>query len=37
MIMSRMNLSMCDCECSKASKIDEYLDMENCSCKKTSI
>ena len=25
---------MCDCECNKARKIDEYLDIQNCSCKK---
>ena len=23
-----------DCECNKACKIDEYLDIKNCSCKK---
>ena len=26
--------SMCDCECNKACKINEYLDTKNCSCKK---
>ena len=26
--------STCDCECSKACKIDEYIDTKNCSCKK---
>ena len=25
---------MCDCGCDKAFKIDEYLDIINCSCKK---
>ena len=25
---------MCDCECCKTCKIDEYLDIKNCSCKK---
>ena len=25
---------MCDCECNKACKIGEYLDIKNCSCKK---
>ena len=25
---------MYDCECNKARKIDEYLDIQNCSCKK---
>ena len=24
----------CDCECNKVCKIDEYLDIKNCSCKK---
>ena len=28
---------MCDFQCNKACKIDEYLDIKNCSCKKTSI
>ena len=28
------NPSTCDCECNKASKIDEYLDIENCSSEK---
>ena len=28
------NPSMCDCECNKACKIDEYLDIKNCSRKK---
>ena len=27
------NPSMCDCECKKACKFDEYLDITNCSCK----
>ena len=25
---------MCDCECNKACKIDEYLDIKNFSCRK---
>ena len=25
---------MCDCECNKACKFHEYLDIKNCSCKK---
>ena len=28
------NPSTCDCECSKACIIDEYLDITNCSCEK---
>ena len=31
------NPSTCDCECNKACKIDEYLDIENCLCKKHLI
>ena len=31
------NPSTCDCECNKAYKIDEYLDIKNCSCKKSLI
>ena len=31
------NSSMCDCECNKACKIDEYLDIKICSCKKSLI
>ena len=30
-------LSTCDCEYNKACKIDEYLDIKNCSCKKRLI
>ena len=26
--------STCDCECKKAYKVDEYLNIENCSCGK---
>ena len=29
------NPSRCDCECDKAGKIGEYLNIKNCSCKKT--
>ena len=28
---------MCDCEYNKACKIDEYLDIKNCSCEKRLI
>ena len=28
------NSSICDCECNKACKIGEYLDIKNCLCKK---
>ena len=28
------NATAYDCECNKASKINEYLDIKNCSCKK---
>ena len=28
------NPSTCDCECNKTCKIDEYLDIRNCSCEK---
>ena len=31
------NASTCDCECNKACKIDEYLDIKNCSCEKHLI
>ena len=31
------NPRKCDCECNKACKIDEYLDIKNCSCKKHLI
>ena len=31
------NPSRCDSKCIKASKIDEYLDIKNCSCKKPLI
>ena len=29
----KWNPSTCDCEWNKACKIDEYLDIKNCSCK----
>ena len=32
-----MNSSKCDCECNKACKIDEYLDIKNCYCEKGLI
>ena len=28
------NPSMCDCDCNKACKIGEYLDIKKCLCKK---
>ena len=31
------NSSICDCECNKARKIGEYLDIKNCSCEKYLI
>ena len=31
------NPSTCVCECNKACKIDEYLDIKNCSCEKNLI
>ena len=31
------NPSTFDCECNKSCKIDEYLDIKNCSCKKQLI
>ena len=32
-----LNPSACDWECNKACKIDEYLDVKNCSCEKRLI
>ena len=29
--------STCDCECNKEYKIDKYLDIKDCSCKKFII
>ena len=31
------NSSTYDCKCNKACKIDEYLDIRNCSCEKCLI
>ena len=31
------NPRACDWECNKACKIDEYLDVKNCSCEKRLI
>lgn len=31
------NPSKCYCECDKAHKIGEYVDVKNCSCIKTSF
>ena len=31
------NPSTCNCECNKACKIDEYIDIKNCSCEKRLI
>ena len=28
------NPSNCECECDKACDVDEYLDYENCKCRK---
>ena len=30
-------LSSCGCKCNKTCKIDDYLDIKNCSCKKFLI
>ena len=29
-----LNPGACDCECDKACKTDEYLDIKNCLCRK---
>ena len=29
-----MEPNTCDCECNKVCKVDENLDIENCSCEK---
>ena len=31
------NPSTCDCECNKACNINDYLDINNCSCEKRLI
>ena len=31
------NPSPCDCDCKKPCKIDEYLDIKNCSSKKRPV
>ena len=31
------NSSTCDCECNKACIIDDFLDIQNCSCEKCLI
>ena len=31
------NLSNCECECGKWSKVGEYLDYENCRCRKKLV
>ena len=31
------NPSLCDCECNKACKIDNYQDAKSCSCEKRLI
>ena len=31
------NPSACDCECNKACKIEKYIDIKNCLCKKRLI
>ena len=32
-----MGIYICNCECNKACKIDKYLDIKNCLCKKRLI
>lgn len=29
------NRSTCDCECNRSCKVDKYLDIENCSLKRS--
>ena len=31
------NTSDCECECDKSCDVDEYLDYENCKCRKTIV
>ena len=31
------NLSNCECECDKACDVSEYLDYENCKCRKKLV
>ena len=31
------NLSNCECECDKSCDVGEYLDHENCKCKKSLV
>ena len=31
------NPSNCECECDKACDVDEYLDYENCKCRKNQL
>ena len=31
------NSSNCECECDKASDVGEYLDYENCKCRKELV
>ena len=31
------NLSNCECKCNKSCEIGEYLDYENCRCRKDLI
>ena len=31
------NTSNCDCECDKSCNIGEYLDYENCKCRKKLV
>ena len=32
-----MNLSNCECECDKSCDVGEYLDYENCKCRKKLV
>ena len=34
-INADVNAKNCECECDKACNVGEYLDYENCKCRKT--
>ena len=34
-INADVNVKNCECECDKACNVGEYLDYENCKCRKT--
>ena len=36
-LVKMISPSMCNCECNKTYKIDEYLDIKNCFCEKRVI